>query len=74
MENSVQLELNTQAHLPRGQQLGLPCRKRLRPELRLASAIDEVAAGEQKLTRNHKRASFVEVTRKQVQPVSLHTR
>jgi catalase len=27
-----------------------------------------------KLTRNQKRASFVEVTRKQVQPVSLHTR
>ena len=27
-----------------------------------------------KLTRNQKRASFVEVTRKQVQPVSLHAR
>jgi transposase InsO family protein len=36
--------------------------------------IHHVLSRAGKLTRNQKRASLSEVTRKQVQPVSLHTR
>jgi catalase len=62
--------------MPKAADAAKPTLEKLKksPALSIIAADGFRRSGAGKLTRNQKRASFVEVTKKQVQPVSLHTR